>query len=1423
MPVGNLVQVRRGTEAQWSFVNPTLSSGEIGFETDTGVFKIGDGSTAWNALDPPPSDLSSTSGTLGVANGGTGLTSGGSDDDLLAWESSSGLPEWRSLSEHLDAALGSTKGMVLYRGVSSWAATPNWSWTTGYLLTWNETNERPEWTAPSGAASADVVLRDGTQALTSDWDAGSYQIRAETFRSDVAGTATPTGSAPLQVASTRMVDNLNVEFLDGVQKSYFLDISNMVSGTLHPERGGTGQPISLGSPGEALRVNGAGTNYEYFTPATATTTFDDDEFRVLLNTDATTKLAFDLSGVTGGNTRTLTVPDASGTIALTSDITASGDLLADGTIPLTADWDVGAYQIRALTFRSDVTTGTAPLTVASTTKVTNLNADYLDDQSGAYYLALSNATGSLDLTSQVTGALPVANGGTGGATASAARTALGLAIGTDVQAQDAELSAIAGLTSAADRVPYFTGSGTASLATFSSFGRSLVDDANAAAGRTTLGLGSIATQAASSVSITGGSVAGITDLAVADGGTGSSTASGARTNLGLAIGSDVQAYDADLAALAGLTSAANKVPYFTGSGTAAVADFSSFGRSLVDDASASAARTTLGLVIGTDVQAYSGDLATVAGLGTALQVLRTNAGGTALEWAAAGGTSDLTDVTGTLAVGDGGTGATTASGARTALGVAIGSDVQAWDADLDTYAANPLTSAELGELQNIGATTISATQWGYLGGLGAAPWTSVNDGTGSGLDADTVDGIEGAALLLADLSNATADLAIADGGTGSSTASGARTNLGVEIGSDVQAYSADLATIAGLGAADYVLTMNAGGTAVEWAAASGAASSLSATLAVGNTTGGTDVVLSTSDAIRGAPSAGTGATLFLHAGSSGNGSANVEINGGATTADSTAGGDVRLLGGVPTDGAGGEVWVYGGDGVGTNRDGGNVLIVGGNPTGTGAEGRVLLTSGGTSYPLTASGAGPPLTTTAQTVIEAINEIDAAYGSGDLLADGTVPLAANWDAGSYEIRAQTFQSDVTTGTAPLTVASTTLVSNLNADQLDGQEGSYYLAAANMTGAVDLTSQVSGDLPVSEGGTGASTASGARTNLSLVPGTDVQVHDADLAAIAGLTSAADRLPYYTGSGTAALATFSSFARSLVDDASASAARTTLGLAVVASTNDGRISASSSGPLAEASGASSIYYHRLAGDLVALYDGSSAWEYHTIDASAISVACSTGSASKPHDVFLYDSSGLTLELVAWTDDTTRATALAKQDGVRVKSGATARRYLGTVYLDGSKQVTFDDSERGLWNMDNRRQWSSQVNDATVSWVYTTATWREVRASANRVNLVVGVSDEDMVSASSVAVFSNASQNVGAGPGIGVDSTSSNSAHTRTGFANTGSIASYGFADWSGRLDAGRRYLAWLEISQASGTTTFFGAAGTSYEAGMIVHSWH
>lgn len=117
--------------------------------------------------------------------------------------------------------------------------------------------------------------------------------------------------------------------------------------------------------------------------------------------------------------------------------------------------------------------------------------------------------------------------------------------------------------------------------------------------------------------------------------------------------------DAEVKAIAGLTSAADRLPYFTGSGTASLATFTAAARSLLDDASVSAMRTTLGLAIGTDVQAFNGYLADIAAIspgagslithngsdyvdlpmGTALQALRVNAGATALEFAEAAGGS----------------------------------------------------------------------------------------------------------------------------------------------------------------------------------------------------------------------------------------------------------------------------------------------------------------------------------------------------------------------------------------------------------------------------------------------------------------------------------------------------------------------------------------------------------------------------------------------------------------------------------------------------------------------------------------------------------------------------------------------------------------------------------------------------------------
>ena len=135
--------------------------------------------------------------------------------------------------------------------------------------------------------------------------------------------------------------------------------------------------------------------------------------------------------------------------------------------------------------------------------------------------------------------------------------------------------------------------------------------------RTSLGLGTAAVATWGAILddlVTLGAPASDGQIIVATGAGAYAHESGAtaRTSLGLAIGTDVQAYDAELAALAGLTSAADKLPYFTGSGTAALADLTAAGRAILDDADAAAQRTTLGIVSASDAAEGLVELATVA-------------------------------------------------------------------------------------------------------------------------------------------------------------------------------------------------------------------------------------------------------------------------------------------------------------------------------------------------------------------------------------------------------------------------------------------------------------------------------------------------------------------------------------------------------------------------------------------------------------------------------------------------------------------------------------------------------------------------------------------------------------------------------------------------------------------------------------------
>lgn len=99
-----------------------------------------------------------------------------------------------------------------------------------------------------------------------------------------------------------------------------------------------------------------------------------------------------------------------------------------------------------------------------------------------------------DLTNDLNLARPIVAGGTGATTKSGAQQALDLEPGVDIQAYNATLAALAALTLAADKLIYATGANTLAAADLTSFARTLLAGVDAAAMRTTLGLGDMSTK-----------------------------------------------------------------------------------------------------------------------------------------------------------------------------------------------------------------------------------------------------------------------------------------------------------------------------------------------------------------------------------------------------------------------------------------------------------------------------------------------------------------------------------------------------------------------------------------------------------------------------------------------------------------------------------------------------------------------------------------------------------------------------------------------------------------------------------------------------------------------------------------------------------------------------------------------------------------
>ena len=302
-----------------------------------------------------------------------------------------------------------------------------------------------------------------------------------------------------------------------------------------------------------------------------------------------------------------------------------------------------------------------------------------------------------------------------------------------------------------------------------------------------------------------------TDVAVAHGGTGSSTAGGARTNLGLVIGTDVQAYDAQLDSIAALT--ANQVAGLVDLATLeAPASDGQFivatGAGAFAYESGATVRTSLGLTIGTHVQAYDAQLDTLAAL-TANQV-----GGlvdlATLEAPASDGQFIVATGSGAFAYESGAT-------VRTSLGLTIGTDVQAYDAQLADVAG--LTTGDgnfiVGDGSNFVAESGSTARSSLgLGTIATQAANSVNI-DGGAIDGTTI-GANSAGAVTATQVDITAegDLRLQD-------ASGGQ-YVGFEAPSAVTtSYTLEMPVETG--SAGEVLKLSSSANVLEWGSAGGGA------------------------------------------------------------------------------------------------------------------------------------------------------------------------------------------------------------------------------------------------------------------------------------------------------------------------------------------------------------------------------------------------------------------------------------------------------------------------------------------------------------------------------------------------------------------------------------------------------------------------
>lgn len=237
-------------------------------------------------------------------------------------------------------------------------------------------------------------------------------------------------------------------------------------------------------------------------------------------------------------------------------------------------------------------------------------------------------------------------------------------------------------------------------------------------------------------------------------------------------------------------------------------------------------------------------------------------------------------------------------------------------------------------------------------------------------------------------------------------------------------------------------------------------------------------------------------------------------------------------------------------------------------------------------------------------------------------------------------------------------------------------------ASAGGAADLSNVTNGPLPVADGGTGATTASGARTALGALGTNDQAANSLLLNGFAG--------NYYRDPSNLSAAV--AIDKGGTGQTTTAGARVALGVDI-GGVHGGRLCMSATDPLDGTAG-SDLYYTAYSGEYVAAFSGSALalaqiTSSTTFDLSTDNDLDSASIASSSvYDVFVTISGGeARLALKKWTNATTRATALSRTGGVYyIQISSSYYRYVGTIRTSSTTQVRSDTSKRYISNAYNR-----------------------------------------------------------------------------------------------------------------------------------------